>query len=107
MNAIYNGTTNQLAFTNAGVVLWIQPGGTVTTVAPIIYAGVTYPSVGETTCKVLVGENGVVEGLDNIASVPFGQGLYMGMVAAFAAAVAIMFLRGAKGFFRSGIGSDT
>jgi len=106
LNIIQNGTTNSIVYTNGEVACWLPAGGSFQSFSPINYAGVMYPTVNETQCIVTVGEGGVVETLDNLASIPFGQGLYMGMVAAFAFAVAVMFFRGAKGMFQSKIGGD-
>jgi len=106
LNTIQNGWTNTIVFTNGEVACWLPPGRAFQSFSPFNYAGVTYPTVPDTQCVLTIGGGAVHESLDNVGSVPFGQGLYLGMVAAFAFAVAVMFLRGAKGWFRSGISSE-
>jgi len=106
MNQIQNGTTNTITATSAGVVFDIIPGGMLWSEAPIIYNAVTYPTAPNTSAVVSVGVSGVVESARNAPDVGFGKGLYLGMVAAFACAVVIMFLRGAKSFFRGHVGSS-
>jgi len=106
MNELINVCGTNILVTINGVTCEVIPGGRVVSPQAISYTGVSYPTENNTRCTVLVGVDGVTEGLRYMPRVGFQEGLNVGFAGAFAFACALLFLRGAKGFFRSYAGGE-
>jgi len=122
---LVNGDTNTVYLYSPGSGLYIQPGESrdVSMWVAVHGDSIAFESGGTNSAVAFesfdVGSNNVTvyigrESYTNwfgdrvtsdyvSADKSFGRGLFMGMSAAFAAAVAILFLRGAKGWFKSNI----